>query len=122
MTFLSFTDENRTYHSIDIWSDSTGDEIGGVTINSLDVGNIATLDHLSGITLCFDSNDDSTSELGESVFWENANDTLEIESLSITFGKLEYGAMHVSLEANCFTYAPHKDITVTVIALARIVP
>ncbi len=116
-----YTDENGTHNSIDILSDSTNDEMGGVAINSLGIGNITTFQQLSGMTFSYNANDESSSELGESVFWQNADETLEIEQISIAFGALQDEMLQVKIQASCFKYAPHKDIDVTLVALAKII-
>lgn len=121
MVLCRFANDGGTDNFLDISSESSNPEIGGMAINGLSVGSISTLEQLSGRTLSFDSNIDADNELAESVFWLNANDTLEIEKLSIVFGALTQNTMQISLQASCFTYAPHKDIPVVIVAVANII-
>ena len=118
--FCRFADESLPYTWVDISSDSSDESLAGVAINCLNVGDIVAPDDLSGLAFSLASGEDDGGELAESVFWREGDDTLEIESLSVTFGAKERNTIQLNIRANCFSFEPHKDIAVSIVALALI--
>ncbi|HEY8025295.1 MAG TPA: hypothetical protein VIF60_12050 [Burkholderiaceae bacterium] len=120
LTFRYFPDERPPHALVDILSDSSDDSLGGVAINCLNVGDILAPDGLTGLAFSRDFFSDSGFAVGESVFWRNGDDVLEMRSLSITFGKNAHDTIEVEIRASCFSFAPRSDIPVSIVASAKI--
>lgn len=119
--FRYFADEQPPYAWVDIISDSSDDTYGGIAINCLSVGDLATINQLAGITMLLRADDESSdNELTESVFWRSEDDTLEIESLSVNFGTVVQGQIQLNIQAICFSWEPIVNIPVSLMGMAII--
>jgi hypothetical protein len=114
LRFQYFLDDGPPHAWIDV--SSTFDSAwGGVAINCLNIGDVPALGRLSGRRLAFgDGEAGEGSELRESVFWLPGDDTLEIESLAISFGELVDGRITLDIEARCFDLGARDDVRVRI--------
>jgi hypothetical protein len=119
ITFRRFDDEKPPYCWIDVMPESDDDALGGVALNCLNVGDLATIDDLREKRFSFDRH--SEGELAESVFWRPQRESLEIENLVVHFGAVQAGLVELTIQAQCFDLAGNSGIKVVVNGAARIV-
>lgn len=116
-----FDQEPPSFSSISIKSMNTDDDsFGGVALNCLELGNITELSQLQGMTFSFSSDEDSDTEMTESVFWSSGNKTLEIMSLTISFGIPNDEYIPLEIKTNCFDHFGNMDIAVAMAGNAYI--
>ncbi|MBK8057016.1 MAG: hypothetical protein IPK33_03760 [Gemmatimonadetes bacterium] len=115
--FQYFLDDGPPHAWIDLVADSSNARLGGIAINCLDVGDVPALADLEGRTLSFGNTEAvHGAELGDSVCWLPGDDTLEVESLRIAFGRVDSGALPIALDARCFDHHGRTGIAVRVVA------
>lgn len=111
--FQYLADDDPPQAWLDIHSDSADDNLGGLALNGLKVGDMPRLAGLYGRSLAFpDQEDAEGGELGESVLWLPGDETLELISLSLSFGQARDGQLPFELHARCFDHHGGYDIPV----------
>lgn len=119
--FQYFRDDSPPHAWIDLVADSSNARLGGIAINCLNVGDLPALADLEGRTLSFGRTETADgAELNESVCWLPGDDTLEMESLRIAFGRVASGTLPIELAASCFDHHGRTGIAVRVVATVDI--
>lgn len=99
---------------------SNDDSFGGVALNGLHIPKVKGLDDIRNQSINFSSeSDDSSSELGESVFWKANHAILEIETISINMGPIVENSVRIRILANCLENISEK-VTVELLGQAQL--
>jgi hypothetical protein len=115
LTFEAFPEKEPPYAWLNVHSDSEDSRLGGVAINCLNMGDASTFDSLLGKTFMFNEDDEqSGSELRESVFWRPNDDTLELESLEIRIDPVSAQAVLLNIQSKCFDHDGNAGIVVEI--------
>jgi hypothetical protein len=117
-----FNDEVPPCAILDVSPESDDDSLGGFALNSLSVGQSAKISDLSGARYSFGTDSENPdSEIRESVFWRPRDQTLEIESLILAFGKITNESIELDVSAKCFDHDGNTNIAVTFKGDAKII-
>jgi len=120
--FRYFKDELPPYAMVDVTQESNDDSLGGFALNSLSVGEATKISDLSGRQYSFGTDSENAdSEIRESVFWRPRDQTLEIESLILTFGKITNESIELDVSATCFDHDGNTNIAVSFKGGAKII-
>jgi hypothetical protein len=122
LMFRYFSDEVTPYAMLDVTQEFDDDSLGGFALNSLSVSEATKISDLSGRQYSFGTDsENSDSEIRESVFWRPRDQTLEIESLILTFGKITDESIELDVAAKCFDHDGNTNIAVTFKGDAKII-
>ena len=117
-----FNDEMPPYAILDVSPESDDDSLAGFALNSLSVSEATKISDLSGRQYSFGTDsENSDSEIRESVFWRPRDQTLEIESLILTFGKITDESIELDVAAKCFDHDGNTNIAVIFKGDAKII-
>jgi hypothetical protein len=117
-----FDDEVPPYAMLDVSPESDDDSLAGFALNSLSVGKTAKISDLSGRRCSFGTDlQNPDNEIRESVFWRPRDQTLEITSLILTFGKITNESIELDIAAKCFDHDGNTNIAVTFKGDAKII-
>jgi hypothetical protein len=113
--FQYFVDDGPPHAWIDIVANSDDDDLAGLAINCLDIGDIPELEMLYSTEHSFgDAEQADGAELAESVFWRPGGDTLEIEDLKLVFGHPTDGRLPITVSATCVDFESDSNVAVVV--------
>lgn len=101
ISFSSVGVTRKSGAQVSIVSESGNDEYGGVALNCLMLKGVEKVKNLEKKVYKFSNQDDSNTELSESVFWKPGNETVELEQLEIAFGMIRGKEIQIQICAIC---------------------
>ena len=120
--FRYFNDEATPYAMLDVTQEIDDDSLAGFSLNSLMVGEATKISDLSGRQYSFGTDSDNPdNEIRESIFWRPRDQTLEIESIILTFGMITNESIELDVAAKCFDQDGNINSAVTFKGVAKII-